>query len=120
MVKARPGRTKTLQDGRFVLELDPGPYVFTVIPKAGTGFPRVVTRPEVLAKATELPDIRVPAPTRLAFELRDPSPTGNPIVRAVVRILAAVPGREGMPIEIGSAMTDPNGLVEILLAQEPR
>lgn len=119
-VKPRPGRTRTSDDGRFLFELDPGPYVFTVIPKAGTGFPRVITRPEIPSQATELPEIRVPAPTRLSFVLRDPSPTGNPIVRAVVRIFAAVPGREATPIEIGSAMTDPDGLVEILLAQEPR
>src|SRR5262249_47266936 len=107
----RPGRTKTVQDGRFLIELGPGSYVFTVIPKAGTGCPRVIARPDILADAIELPDIRVPAPTRLTFILRDPSPTGNPIVRAVVRIFAAVPGREAWPIEIGSAMTDPDGLV---------
>jgi hypothetical protein len=118
--KPRPGRTKTRSDGRFVFELDAGPYVFMVIPKAGTGFPRVVTRPEVPPQATELPDIRVPAPSRLTFTLRDPSPNRNPVVRAVVQILAAMPGREGEPIEIGSAMTDSNGQVEILLAQEPR
>lgn len=116
----RAGRAKTQADGRFELELDPGPYVLTVFPQEGTGFPRVVTRPEVPAKDTELPDIRVPAPTRLAFQLRDPSATGNPIVRAVVRILAAFPGHEDTPVEIGGSMTDTDGNVEILLAQEPR
>lgn len=118
--KPRPGRTTTLSDGQFVLELDPGPYILSVVPKAGTGFPRVVRRTDVPATPTELPDIRVPAPIRLAFRLRDPSPTANPIVRAVVRIFAALPGRESRPVEIGSAMTDQEGLVEILLAQEPR
>jgi hypothetical protein len=119
-VKPRPGRTTTGADGRFVLELDPGPYVFTVIPKAGTGFPRLVTPRQVPSEPTELPDLRVPAPTRLSFNLRDPSPTGNPIGRAIVRIFADAPGRQGPPVEIGNAMSDPNGQVEILLAQEPR
>lgn len=126
----RSGRTRTDDEGRFALEVDPGPYVLSVIPKAGTGFPRVVVRPEIpgslTAQEAELADIRVPAPTRLAFTLRDPSPTGNPIARAMVRIFAtpAVPGGgAGVvpdPVEIGSAMTDSEGFVEILLAQEPR
>jgi hypothetical protein len=124
----RPGRTRTGEDGRFAFELDPGAHVLSVIPKAGTGFPRVVIRTEIpgapVGVETELPEVRVPAPTRLAFTLRDPSPTGNVIKNAVVRIFAqpalspgAVPSD---PVEIGSAMTDSEGLVEILLAQEPR
>lgn len=128
----RPGRTRTGDDGRFAFELDPGAYVLSVIPKAGTGFPRVVIRPDVpgslTAQETELPEIRVPAPTRLAFTLRDPSPTGNAIANAIVRIFARPAVLGGVnpvmpapdPVEIGSAMTDPEGAVEILLAQEPR
>lgn len=122
----RPGRTETREDGTFAFELDPGPYILSVIPKAGTGFPRVVVRPDVpgslTAQIAELPDIRVPAPTRLAFTLRDPSPTGNVIANAVVRIFArsATAPADSDPIEIGSAMTDSEGAVEILLAQEPR
>ena len=88
----RPGRTQTDEDGRFTFELDPGGYVLSVIPKAGTGFPRVVVRPDIpgssTGQETELPEIRVPAPTRLAFTLRDPSPTGNAIANAMVRIFA--------------------------------
>ena len=127
----RPGRTQTDEDGRFAFELDPGGYLLSVIPKAGPGFPRVVVRPDVpgssTGQETELPEIRVPAPTRLAFTLRDPSPTGNAIANAVVRIFArpAVPAGSGTtttpdPVEIGSAMTGSDGSVEILLAQEPR
>lgn len=128
----RPGRTRTGDDGSFAFELDPGPYVISVVPRGGTGFPRVVIRPEIpgsaTAQSTELPDVRVPAPTRLAFTLRDPSPTGNPIANAVVRIFAtpalgtSPSGTTSTPdpVEIGNAMTDSDGAVEILLAQEPR
>jgi len=117
----RPARTTTAADGRFSMELDPGPYVLTVMPKAGTGFPWLVTRSDIPAKATDLPDIRVPAPTRLSFTLRDPGSTGNPIVRAIVRIFAApASDPSAKPLEIGMAMTDPKGFVEILLAQQPR
>ncbi len=125
----RPARTETGADGRFAFELDPGPYVLTVIPKAGTGFPRVVIRPDVpgslTAQETELPEIRVPAPTRLAFTLRDDNVTRNPIANAIVRVFArpSVPAGTTTlpdPVEIGSAMTAQDGSVEILLAQEPR
>lgn len=122
--RPRPGRTETDLDGGFAMELDPGSYVVSVIPKAGTGFPRVAVRTGVPVGSTEapdlrLPDVRVPAPTRVSFTLRDPSQSGNPIVRAVVRVLAS-PAGGGPPVEIGSAMTNPDGLVEILLAQEAR
>ncbi|MBX3209244.1 MAG: carboxypeptidase regulatory-like domain-containing protein [Labilithrix sp.] len=129
LAEPRPGRTETGDDGTFAFELDPGRYVLSVIPKEGTGFPRVVVRPNVpgslTAQVAELPDIRVPAPTRLVFTLRDPSPTGNVIANAVVRVFAtpAVPGGaapEADPVEIGRSMTDAEGSVEILLAQEPR
>jgi hypothetical protein len=119
----RPGRTTTGPDGSFLVELDPGPYVFTIIPKAGTGFPRLVTPREVPAEATELPELRVPPPIKLSFTLRDPTPIiHNPIARAIVRVFAQVPGAGATrpPLEIGSAMTDTDGQVEILLAQEPR
>jgi hypothetical protein len=98
---------------------------------------------QIPAGETVLPDIRVPAPTRLSFQLADPSLTSNAVAHAIVRVLARVadadgdgtppgtpPGgvggtarlatRERPPIEIGSAMTDTQGNVEILLAHEPR
>jgi hypothetical protein len=130
--KPRPGRTQSLENGQYSMELDPGPYVITVVPKAGTGFPSVVRQSVIPLQATDLPDLRVPAPTRLSFQLVDSAVVGNPIVRAIVRILALpapAPTPEGgalaalqavKPIEIGSAMTDPDGQVEILLAQQPR
>jgi hypothetical protein len=125
-----PARTRTGRDGTFALEMDPGPYFLSVIPKAGTGFPRVVVRPEIPSGEAELPEIRVPAPIRLAFTLRDPSPFEIPITNAVVRVFAKpripgggqseVPRAFDEPVEIGRSMTDSSGNVEILLAQEPR
>jgi hypothetical protein len=129
VAEPRAGLAHTAEDGRFTMELDPGPYVVSVIPKAGTGFPRVVIRTDVPAQEAELPEMRVPAPSRLAFTLQAPSVTKNVIANAVVRIFArpavAVGGPGGTlsaadPVEIGSAMTDSTGAVEILLAQEPR
>ncbi len=116
----RPGRTRTAADGSFAVELDPGPYVFTVIPRAGSGFPRIVSRAEVPSRAIDLAEMRVPAPTPLRFALKDPSNTANPVVGATVRIFAAFSGREDRPVEIGMGTTGPDGAVEILLAQEPR
>ncbi|HVH46813.1 MAG TPA: hypothetical protein VM925_30935 [Labilithrix sp.] len=123
IVEPRPSRTRTVEDGRFAFELDPGPYVLSVIPKAGTGFPRVVVRAEVpstlTAAETELPEVRIPAPTLLAFKLRDSTFTENPVTNAVVRIFATPTSPPGaIPVEIGNAMTDANGDVEILLAQQ--
>jgi len=36
-------------DGTFSFNLDQGPYVVTVIPEDGTGYPRVVTRATIPA-----------------------------------------------------------------------
>jgi hypothetical protein len=118
----RPGRGRTASDGTFAVELDPGPYVLTVIPQEGTGFPRVVVAATVGAESSSIPDIHVPAPTRLRFTLRDPTLTGNPIDHAIVSVMADLPGRPdtataSAPIEIGSAMSDENGQVQILLAE---
>ena len=115
----RPGRATTDADGAYAIELDPGSYVLSVLPKAGTGFPRVVTTAKVGTDSATLADIHIPPPTPLSLTLRDPAVTGNPIVRAVVRIFASPPGNLP-PVEIGNAMTDANGLVEILLAQQPQ
>lgn len=113
----RPGRSTTIADGSYAIELDPGSYVLSVIPKVGTGFPNVVTAVTVDANATTVPDLHIPPPERLSFTLRDPNSTANPIVRAVVRIYASLPGNLD-PVEIGTGMTDANGLVEILLAPQ--
>ena len=115
----RPGRSLTADDGTYAIELDPGLYVLSVLPKAGTGFPNVVTSLTVGIDSATIPDLRIPPPTLLSFTLRDPNATSNAIVRAVVRIFASLPGNS-TPVEIGTAMTDTNGLVQIPLAPQPQ
>jgi hypothetical protein len=120
----RPGRTTTDADGRFSIELDQGAHVFSIVPVEGTGFPRVVVLHDVPASPTELPDIRVPAPSRLSFTLRG-SGEVVPVRQALVRVFAVPANSSGTiapiaPVEVGSAMSDGEGKVEILLAQEPR
>jgi hypothetical protein len=124
----RPGQTKTGTDGRFSLELDQGPYALTVIPRDGTGFPRVVTRAIIPPSETDLPDVVVPPPSPLSFTIRNPGLSEGVVPGALVRIFA-IPGVDKQadiqatspdPVEIGNGTTDANGLVEILLAPGPR
>lgn len=117
-----PTRTRTARDGSYLLELDPGPWLITVIPAAGSGFPRVVVSATVPAQpdgAAGFADIRVPPPTPLKVTIKDPTLTVNPVVRAVVRVFAEPSSRKNRPIEIGVGMTDQEGTVEILLAEPP-
>jgi hypothetical protein len=65
-------------------------------------------------------EVRVPAPMRLAFTLRAPTQIENPVVGALVRVFAARSGGVGDPVELGSSLSDPDGAVEILLADPPR
>lgn len=126
----RPGRTRTDETGAFALDLDQGQYVVTAIPEAGTGFPRVVVRatiPFAEADAIDLGALRVPPPTRLDLQLRDPTNLARPIGGARVRIFATPDGDASAPagvvlpaLEIGSAVTDSSGAAEILLAQRPK
>jgi hypothetical protein len=124
----RIARTRTDDNGSFSFDLDPGTYMISVVPKAGTGFPRVVFRTEVptsrTSPATELPDVRIPAPMRLAFSVRDTTTTENPISNAVVQIFTRPrPGADGLPadpVEIGNALTDDQGAVELLFSSQPR
>jgi hypothetical protein len=115
----RPGRTRTRGSGDFELELDQGAYAVSVLPQEGSGFPRVVTLTSVGGTRAELPPIEIPPPTRLTFSVREPSRAANPVAYAVVRIFAEPPGG-GPPVEMGRALTGPDGGCEILLAQQPR
>ncbi len=115
----RPARSHTSLSGEFAFELDQGPYEISVRPAEGTGFPKVVTLTSVSGERTDLPVVTVPAPTKLSFEVRDPSPVGIPIAGAVVRVFTESPGNAAQ-IEIGRAVTSEKGACEILLAQQPR
>jgi hypothetical protein len=119
-VKPRPARTRTDRAGSFSFEVDQGQYIFSVEPQAGTGFPRVVQLTSIATGTADLGEIRVGPPTRLAFQLKDPSQNRNPIVRAIVRVFAELPGRGPPSVEIGRSMTGADGSCEILLAQQPR
>lgn len=116
----RPARTRTDRSGRFSFDTDQGQYDLVVEPQPGTGFPRVVQARSFGAGSADLGAIQVPPPSRLSFKVLDPSQVGNPIVRAVVRVFAEAPGRGPPAIEIGRAMSNESGEVEILLAQQPR
>lgn len=120
----RTMRTRTDESGAFRLALDRGKYVITVIPEAGTGFPRVLRRTTISAAEADLGTIRVPPPTRLTLQLRDQSTFPVAIPGARVRIYALVEGRTeadpGHAFEIGSSMADARGDVELLLGPQPR
>lgn len=118
----RAGRATTATDGLFHLELDQGRYDLTVIPEAGTGFPRVVTIRGVGAARADIGTLVVPAPMRVPLTIRAPSASeasGLPVARAIVRIFAE-PAGGGPAVEVGTAMTNESGKCEILLAQQPR
>ncbi len=128
----RPGRARTDETGAFALDLDQGQYVITAIPEEGTGFPRVVVRATIPFAATDAIDLgalRIPPPTRLVLQLRDPSNLARPINGARVRIFATPepdptsttpsPAQDAA-LEIASGVTDSGGAVEILLAQRPK
>jgi hypothetical protein len=120
-VRPRPVRTRTDREGGFSFQVDQGQYDLVVEPQAGTGFPRVVQARSFGAGTADIGDIVVPPPARLTFTINDPlNSRGNPIVRAMVRVFAEPPGRGPPAVEIGRAMTNTNGEVEILLAPQPR
>lgn len=120
----RPARAKVGDDGTFELDLDQGSYVLTVVPEAGTGFPRVLSRVSIPANEADVGVIRIPPPTRLGLQIVDPTTLARPIPLANVRIFASAEtsqgGGGGGLLEIGNGLTDSSGRVEILLAQRPR
>jgi hypothetical protein len=115
----RPGRTTVGADGTFALDLDQGRYVLTIVPEAGTGFPRVLTRTQITPGETDVGVVRIPPPTRLGLQVVEPATLARPIPLANVRIFAAPEGG-GPLLEIGNGMTNAEGRVEILLAQQPK
>lgn len=119
-VKPRPARTRTDRDGVFRFEVDQGQYDFIVDPPAGSGFPRLVQLRSFGTATADIGEVRVAPPAPLVLQLKDPSDTANPIVRAVVRVYAELPGRGPPAVEIGRSMTDAEGKCEILLAHQGR
>jgi hypothetical protein len=117
-VRPRPARTRTGPDGAFVFEADQGQYDFEIDPAAGTGFPRLVQPRSIGAGTADLGDLVVAPPARLAFKVVDPL-IRSPIPRATVRVFAELPGRGPPAVEVGRAMSDDGGQVEILLAHRP-
>jgi hypothetical protein len=119
-VEPRPARTRTDREGNFKFEVDQGEYNLMVDPQAGTDFPRVIQIRSFSGSSADVGEIIVAPPARLPIQLKDPSVTGNPIIRAVVRVFAELPGRGPPVLEIGQGMTDSDGRCEILLAPRPR
>jgi hypothetical protein len=117
--KPRPNHTRTDLQGRFSLDLDQGPYILTVVPKPGTGFPWVTMPADIPADNFDLSPIRVPAPVPLQFNLHDARRNEDPVANAVVRIFTAPSDPTAEAVEIGIGTTDVNGEVEILLAPGP-
>ncbi|MGH7268961.1 MAG: hypothetical protein ACREJ3_00905, partial [Polyangiaceae bacterium] len=101
----RAQETTTGADGSFSLSLGPGDYLLRIRPADGTRLPWVVEPLSVGGAAANVPAVIVPAPIRAGQRLVDPS--GNPVVRAVVRVFT-VP-LSGQAVEIGRAMTDASG-----------
>ena len=119
-VKPRPARTRTRVDGSFTIEVDQGEYTLMIDPLPGTDFPRVVQARSFNGTTADIGRIVVQPPLRLAFTLKDPSEVGNPIIRANVSVYAEIPGRGPPAVEMGRAVTDTDGYVEILLAPQTR
>ncbi len=64
----RPIQAQTNPDGSFILSLDPGSYTLRVRPAPGTNLPWVL-QPLLLGASTPSPDVVVPVPFHLSFQL---------------------------------------------------
>ncbi len=116
----RPAKTRTDDDGRFRFEVDQGDYELVVQPEGGLGFPWLL-RPFTFAEgAADVGLLEIGPPARLAFRLVDPSDLGNPIVHSMVRVFAQLDDKVVPSFEVGRAMTDAAGEVEVLVPYQPR
>jgi hypothetical protein len=108
----RQAQTATAADGTFSLALDPGTYTLQIQPAQGSGFPWVTEALLVGPTPVIVPPAVVPAPVSGGFKLHDPY--DNPLVSAVVRVFQ-VPST-GQAVELGRAITDTTGAMELYLA----
>lgn len=110
----RPTRGRTGADGSFELLADAGVFDLFVRPREGTRFPWVVVpRLRVGEDDLTLEPVVVPAPVVYSARLRGPD---DSIIRhAVVRAFAQL-APNTRAVEIGLAITDANGELELLLA----
>ncbi|WP_394839683.1 carboxypeptidase-like regulatory domain-containing protein [Pendulispora rubella] len=124
----RSVRTTTDATGAFSLQLDPGDYDIVVRPRVGTRFPWVVSTSHKIADTpVTLDRLVVPAPIAVSVTLVSRARNIQPedLVRgALVRAFAVPKCPVGQScgnraVEIGQAVTDANGKLELFLT-EPR
>ncbi|WP_394850392.1 carboxypeptidase regulatory-like domain-containing protein [Pendulispora brunnea] len=124
----RAARTTTDATGGFSLQLDPGDYDIVVRPRDGTRFPWVVSTSHKIANTpVTLDRFVVPAPIAVSVTLVSRARSIQPeeVVRgALVRAFAVPKCPQGQScgnraVEIGQAVTDANGKLELFLT-EPR
>lgn len=129
----REARAVTAEDGTFTIRVEEGTFDFVVVPQPGTGFGRTVSpsrkvsppqagagdagAPDSGVTGNDLGTLLVPAPLKVAFTILDPS--NNPVPQAIVRALT-LPTGHAEYVEIGAAVTGPQGQFEILLGPVPR
>jgi hypothetical protein len=116
----RASSTTTDEHGVYSLLLDSGTYAISVRPIDGTGLPwTTVSSVAIPTDVSRLPlsPITVFAPIHAKVELEDPR--GDPITGAVVRVFTSPSSgtsSSATSIEMGHAMTDGHGNVDLVLS----
>jgi hypothetical protein len=110
----RSQSTGTADDGSFQLSVDPGAYVLRVRPRQGSRLPWKVRQIQVRAPGLSLGQVVIPAPISVGMALQDF--TKSPVVNAVVRVFTDPTQKPGAAVELGQAITDPNGNFEMYIA----
>ena len=118
----RPGLAHTDASGAFSIPLDPGYYDIFVRPKDKTRFPWVVsTSHKIGSSPVTLDSLVVPAPIAVSITLlQTPTPQQNALgVREALVRAFAVPQGKSAAVEIGRALTNADGKLELFLAGPP-
>jgi hypothetical protein len=126
----REAQATTNDDGTFSLAADEGLYDIVVVPREGTGYPRALAlRTKIgpsadgdggadAGAATDLGLLKVGAPAVLSFAVQDPS--SNPVRQAVVRLFAHTQQSDTTNFyELGEAVTNDQGQVDLLIGPQP-